>query len=284
MLTEQNAQPTVLARPLSKQDLIEGFRRLGLNSGDTVLVQSSYKAFGGVEGGPKTVLEALLEVLGPEGTLIKPTFNWDDFGEKKLYSKRNTKPQTGIMCEMLMQWPGVRRIYHPIHGFSLVGRLADELSQTVKNEGSFESSSLFGELHRRNAKIMLMGVNYRKGLTFFHYVEEAAMVPYRKFITLEGGVEESDGSVRRIAMKYFGRSTKDVKYDIDKVQPCLEEQKPAVVAVEKIGLSTVKLMRAADAYDRILSALEKNPNLAVVDEWPPGFLQPAKKPANIQKE
>ncbi len=283
MLTTQNSQPPVLARPLSKQDLIDGFRRLGLDRGDTVLVQSSYKAFGGVEGGPRTVLEALLEVLGPEGTLIKPTFNWDDFGEKKLYSKRHTKPQTGIMCEMLMQWPGVRRIYHPIHGFSLVGRLAEELSQTVKNESSFESSSLFGELHRRNAKIMLMGVNYRKGLTFFHYMEEAAMVPYRKFITLEGGVEETDGRVRRIRMKYFGRSTKDVKYDLDKVQACLEEQLPSVVATQKIGLSTVKSMRAADIYDRIMNELRQNPNLVVVDEWPAGFLQP-KKHAQSRKD
>lgn len=261
----------VLDTPLTRRDLTEGFRALGLKTGDMVEVQSSFKAFGGVEGGPKTVIEALLEVVGPSGTLIMPTFNWNDFGEKKLYSKRNTKPQTGILCEMFMSWPGVRRVYHPIHGFSLVGALAEELSRTVKNESSFEASSLFGELHRRDAKILLLGVSYRKGLTYFHYIEEAFGVPYRKFIELKGGVEELDGSVHEITMKYYGRKTKDVKYDIEMVQPCLEEGPKPVVTIGKIGLSTVKLMRAVDVFDRVTEALRVKPDLAQVSEWPEGM-------------
>ena len=281
MLAAANANATTpQAAPLTRDDLVEGFRAMSLCSEDTVLVQSGFKAFGGVVGGPKTVIEALLEVLRPHGTLIMPTFNWDDFGEKKLYSKRHTKPQTGILCEMLMAWPGAHRIYHPIHGFTLVGRLAKELSETVKNESSFESSSLFGELHRRNAKIMLMGVQYRKGLTFFHYVEEAANVPYRKFIVLKGRVEELDGSVREITMPYFGRLTMDVKYDIDMVQPFLETLADPVVRVGRIGQSAVKVMRAADVYDRIMAALRVNSRFAEVPEWPEGFLKPPKKPAS----
>ena len=269
---------------LTREDLAKGFRALGLSGADTVLAQSSFKAFGGVSGGPKTVIEALLEVLGPDGTLAMPTFNWDDFGGKKLYSKRHTKPQTGVLCEMLMDWPGAYRIYHPIHGFTLVGRRAKELSEKVKNESSFEASSLFGELHRSNAKIMLMGVNYRKGLTFFHYVEEAANVPYRKFIELKGSVEELDGSVHEISMNYFGRRTKDVKYDIDKVQPFLETSENPVVRVGRIGGSAVKVMHARDVYERIMHALMQNPNLAVVPEWPEGFFQPPKNQKDKQKE
>ncbi len=235
---------------------------------DMVLVQSSFKAFGGVVGGPKKVIEALLDVVFLSGTLIMPTFNWNDFGEKKLYRKAHTKPQTGILSEMFMQWEGVHRVYHPIHGFSLLGRQARELSEMVKNESSFESSSLFGEMHRRNAKIMLLGVNYRKALTFFHYVEESVGVPYRKFIELKGDVEELDGTVHAISMKYYGRSTKDIKYDIDKVQPFLEGGKNPVVTIGKIGCSTVKLMQAADVYDRLSNALRKIPDLAQVSEWP----------------
>ncbi len=269
--TAVNVEPSstvFLSKSLSRKDLTAGFRRLGLTETDTVLAQSSFKAFGGVEGGPRTVIEALLEILLPNGTLIMPTFNWNDFGEKKLYSKRHTKPQTGILSEMLMSWDGVCRVYHPIHGFSLVGRRAKELAEKVKNESSFEESSLFGELHRMGAKIMLLGIGYRKGLTFFHYVEEMVGVPYRKFITLEGSVEELDGTVHPVKMMYYGRSTKEVKYDIDNIGPFLEEGERPVVTIGKVGASTVRVMNAREVFDRLAQALKLHPTLVVVDQWP----------------
>ena len=55
------------------EKLISEFKDLGLEKGDVVLVHSSYKSFGGVEGGPQTVIDALLSILGEEGTLIVPT-------------------------------------------------------------------------------------------------------------------------------------------------------------------------------------------------------------------
>ena len=66
---------------LTKQFLMDEFRSLGMGAGDTIFVHSSYstlgRAPGGVEGGPQTVNEAILELVGPEGTLIQPTFNYD---------------------------------------------------------------------------------------------------------------------------------------------------------------------------------------------------------------
>ena len=248
---------------LSLKDLVRGFRELGLCEGDTVLVQSSFKAFGGVTGGPKTVIEAFLRTLGSSGTLVMPTFNWNDFGENKFYRKLHTKPQTGILSEMLMDCAGCYRIYHPIHGFSLVGKLAKELSEKVHNRSSFESSSLFGELHRMDAKLMLLGVNYGKGLTFFHYAEESIGVPYRKFITLHGKMEELDGAIREISIPYYGRGSMDMHYNLDKIEPFLENPKNSVVTVKKIGASTVKLMNARKVYDRIAETLRQHPNLVL---------------------
>ncbi|MBA7555354.1 hypothetical protein ES705_48015 [subsurface metagenome] len=48
------------------RELVNGVKELGLEKGDVVLVHSSFKSFGGVEGGPQTVIDALLEVLGKE--------------------------------------------------------------------------------------------------------------------------------------------------------------------------------------------------------------------------
>ena len=62
---------------LTFEQLLEGFRHLGVEQDDPLLVHSSYKSFGEVEGGPQTVVRALEGALGPQGTLIMPTFNFD---------------------------------------------------------------------------------------------------------------------------------------------------------------------------------------------------------------
>lgn len=192
-----------------------------------------------------------------------PAFNWVDFGEKKLYSKRNTKPQTGILSELFMSWPGCQRIYHPIHGFSLVGSKAEQLAAKVKNKSSFEESSLFGELYRMNAKLMVMGINYGKGLTFFHYVEESIGVPYRKMITLKGKTEELDGTIHDIEIPYYGRAALDMYYNLDRIEPFLEDPARPVVTVKKIGNSMIKIMNARDCFELIAETLKKHPNLVL---------------------
>jgi hypothetical protein len=67
-LSEENAHPG--GSMLTFEKLVEEFRELGVEEGDTLLVHSSYKSLGEVEGGPQTVIRALEAVLGTEGTLI----------------------------------------------------------------------------------------------------------------------------------------------------------------------------------------------------------------------
>ena len=251
---------------LTKESVAHSLSILGLLPGDTVLVQSGFRNFRTIQGGPKALIEAMLLALGPEGTLIMPTFNCADFGEKKFYSKKNTKPQTGLLTEMFSEWEGRERIYHPLHGFSLVGHKAIMLSNKIKNHSSFEDASLFGELYRMNAKLMLLGVSYREGLSFLHYVEEMVGVPYRKFIDLTGKVEELDGTVREITIPYYGRKTMDIPYDFDKIIPFLEGKNDSFVKKCVIGTGTVRLMEARPVFDRLAQVLRENPSLVLVDQ------------------
>ena len=45
-------------------------KALGVSSGDLLFLRISYKAIGRVEGGPKTFVDALLDVVGKEGTIV----------------------------------------------------------------------------------------------------------------------------------------------------------------------------------------------------------------------
>ena len=48
---------------LTLESLTSAFRDLGVQTGDTLLVHSSYKSLGQVDGGPQTVIDALLAAL-----------------------------------------------------------------------------------------------------------------------------------------------------------------------------------------------------------------------------
>ena len=57
-----------------KLDIISDLKKLGICPGDKVLMHSSYKSLGTVDGGIDTFLDALMELLGPDGTLMLPNY------------------------------------------------------------------------------------------------------------------------------------------------------------------------------------------------------------------
>lgn len=67
-----HAQSTSVS--LTQQDIEDGLRQLGLDQGDVVEVHSSLSSFGHVIGGAATVIDALMNVVGPEGTLVMSAY------------------------------------------------------------------------------------------------------------------------------------------------------------------------------------------------------------------
>src|SRR3990172_1035513 len=112
---------------IDQKTLIHEFRILGLTQGDTLLVHSSYKSLGGVEGGPQTVIDALLEVLTPTGTLIMPNFNFD-FCKGAPWDVRSTPSKMGAITELVREDPRAKRVFHPIYSFAIIGKHAETLT------------------------------------------------------------------------------------------------------------------------------------------------------------
>ena len=55
-------------------ELVHDLKACGIPEGCLLHLKISLKAFGKVEGGADTVLQALLEVVGPQGTLVSYNF------------------------------------------------------------------------------------------------------------------------------------------------------------------------------------------------------------------
>ena len=75
--------------PQLKQDLLAAFRELGMQPGMTVMVHTSLSSMGYVCGGAPTVIEALLETVRSEGTIMMPTQSW-----------KNLDPEVGVHPEV----------------------------------------------------------------------------------------------------------------------------------------------------------------------------------------
>ena len=158
---------------LTRKELAEGFRRVGLSAGDGVIVHSSFKSFGGVEGGPATVIEALKDVLTPDGTLMMPAFNqlraFQEGGEG-IFDPRTTPAVTGVITDTFWRMEGVLRSLDPSHSFAAWGKNAKRYLENHHRTLSVGPDSPLELLGREDGKGLLLGVGYRAN-TYHHVVE-----------------------------------------------------------------------------------------------------------------
>lgn len=160
---------------LTKQSLITAFRGAGLSDGDPVLVHSSLRKLGPVEGGADTVLDALLESIGPDGTLVLPTHTWKVVNAAQpVFHQTLTPSNVGVLTNVFRQRPGVLRSLHPTHSVAAFGpRAAALVEGHERDETPCPAAGAYGRLRDWGGKILIIA----EGLhccTFFHGCEEWA--------------------------------------------------------------------------------------------------------------
>lgn len=159
--------------------LTEDFKALGIKKGDSVLIHSSYKSMGGIEGGIETFVDAMLSVLGDSGTLISPTLSFRAVSvENPVFDYLNTPSCTGAINEFIRLREGSVRSIHPTHSCSVIGKKTDyyvkghELDRTPVGE-----NSPFRKLMEDGGKILMLGCGLGPN-TSLHGIEEKADLPY----------------------------------------------------------------------------------------------------------
>ena len=243
---------------LTKNDLVREFQAIGLQAGDTLLVHSSYKSFGGVAGGPQTVIDAFLEVIGPEGTLVMPTFNFN-FCKGEPWDVRTTPSQMGAMTNMVRERPDAKRVFHPIYSFAIVGKHAEFMTKDCY-KSSYEKDSVFGKLQEVDGKIMVIGLAYNDSMTFYHHVEELEGVDYRYLKDFPGMVTDEDGNTYEDTFQMLVRDIdQGVHTMVDPMGALMEEA--GVITVRKIGEAKVSLMNAVEAYEFTAREMRRDPKL-----------------------
>lgn len=161
------------------ESLMKQLEQLGIDSQGTLLVHSSLKSMGPVEGGADTVLDAYTAYM-KDGLLVLPTHTWSYIkADNPRFYVDQSPSCIGILPELFRNRPGVIRSWHPTHSVAALGQDAVEFT---KDDHLFDTpcarGSAWGKLLDRKATILLVGVDLRRN-TFIHGVEEWADIPGR---------------------------------------------------------------------------------------------------------
>ncbi len=250
----------VTPAPRTRATLAAELQSVGLRPGNSLILHSSLSALGWVSGGAVAVIEAILDTIGLEGTLVMPAFSADlsdpahwhrppvppDWQE----TIRTTMPafdpartptaNMGAIPELFRTWPGVRRSAHPLHSFAAFGPAAEAITGPCPLEDPFGEASPLARLYALDAHILLLGVGYDR-CTALHLAERRARPEAEPEET--GAPMLIDGVRRWVPYRV-------PPYDSDPfpaVGALMEV--PGLVTIGQIGSAEARFMRLRQAVD-----------------------------------
>ena len=166
---------------VTRAGLAAGLARLGIARGDTLFVHSSLKSLGYVEGGALAVIRALQDAVGPQGTLLLPTYYLPGGTVRAacaipgyVFDPRRHGTHMGRLPEAFLASGSIHRSIHPTHSVSAWGRHAAHLT-----EAHHRAPSIFGMgspwqrfIGCEQAKVLGLGISMGP-VTFYHALEDA---------------------------------------------------------------------------------------------------------------
>ena len=162
---------------ISKPKLIQQLQELGLKAGMDVLVHSSLRRVGKVEGGADTIIDSLLEILGPQGTLLMSTVSGNVNPTQPVFHVTQTPATVGTLPNIFRLRPGAVRSLHPVHSVVAMGPKAESYTAGhLQANTPWSPDSPYGKLMRQNGHILFLGTNFTCN-TCIHALEIEARVP-----------------------------------------------------------------------------------------------------------
>lgn len=253
---------------VTKSHIVAALRHLGLTAGDLVMVHSSMKSFGHVEGGAQTVIDAFEEVLTRTGTLCMPTLVSVDFRNAYETWYLDKPSDTGYLTEYFRKQMYVYRSDHPTHSVAARGKLAYELTKEHAKYGphvcpfgefAFADSSPWRKLPKLGGKIVLLGVG--TNVNTMKHVLEANVSEY--FISRIADPEKADEQKRKLW--YFRHPGPWPYFDTDRLADIFREK--GLLDEADCGSCHIYCMEAQTFLDRGFEILTAHPEDWFDDEY-----------------
>ena len=158
----------------SKQEILQQLETLGVQKGMVLLVQANVQRLGYIIGGSQALIEALMEAVGYDGTLVVPTFTpelmdpaccynmvsreyWKDIRSFALpFDKKLTAPENDAFAMQFLRNEGVMRSYHPLYSFATWGKYAKVICNRHPLHFGLSKDSPLGKIVEFNGNIFCL--------------------------------------------------------------------------------------------------------------------------------
>lgn len=243
----------------TRQDVYNALQEIGLKKGDIVFSHSNIGYLGIPQGGCNvenafnTILHAFLDVIGPEGTLIVPTYTYS-FSQNKPFNPDQTPSDCGVFTEMLRKYPNVFRSEDPNVSVAALGKRAVEMTRDAP-QNTYGDNSFFHRFYK--AKGIICNINFDAGSNFVHYVERVLQVPYRFDKTFNGILQKNGEEIK-------ASSTIWVRYLVPGTHPQFEKYNKLAVEknlfkVANVGRGMFGAISTSDSFNLVKETLTYRP-------------------------
>ncbi|WP_405387139.1 aminoglycoside 3-N-acetyltransferase [Streptomyces sp. NBC_01102] len=249
--------------PVTVSRLVRDLTALGLEEGDVVMFHTRMSAVGYVAGGPRTVIDALDDVVGKHGTLMV-TCGWNDAppcdftdwpqawqdavrAEHPAYDPELSEADHsfGRLPEALRRLPGAVRSRHPDASFAAHGIAARFLTADHPWDDPHGPGSPLAKLVALGGRVLLLGAPLDT-LTLLHHAEALAVAPGKRFVDYEQPIRV-DG--QRVWRRFRDIDSEHGAFDYSSVVP--EGQDPFEAIAEDMlaaGIGRRGSVGAATSY------------------------------------
>lgn len=260
---------------INKEDIKQSLQATGLKAGALVKVHSGMKEIGWLEKGEDTVLEALLETIGPQGTLVMPTYTaLDQLTPENCnepFEQTRCPVWTGRIPVRFSRYPGVVRDRHPLWSNTYCGPLARELAEINEREiYGYGKEKVHWHMSMQGGSTMLLACSF-KSCSAMYVPYDVLEFPHRRFIKQRQGI-----SVER-----YLRLTPREQWDLINFQPDIAAKKAGFPKLARIApflrqagvlreapVGNSKIMHVAlpDLYQVMFDHARKNPRFLFDDD------------------
>ena len=247
-------------KKFSVKEFSNNVSTLGLKKGDVLLVHNSLFNFGvpndcKISALPSIMFTELQNVIGDEGTIAVPTFNFD-FCKGVPFNKQDTKSKNmGVFSEFVRKQTHAKRSKHPIQSIAAVGYKSDFIIGE-DTESSFSPNGPFDRLKALNGKILLLGADFNS-VSMIHWVEEKYEVPYRYWKTFEGTYIDNNTSSEKMYKMYVRSMETNPSLKLYGIEKELIRMNKLLVT--KIGSGSIKVFNITDFISIAEDFITRNP-------------------------
>lgn len=202
----------------TRVSLRSDMERLGIRPGDLVMAHAAMRRVGPLLNGPDALIGALIDTIGPTGTLMAYV-DWDARYDELLDEEGLVPPEwrehippfdaassrairdNGALAEFIRTTPGAQRSGNPGASVAALGARAEWLTADHPLDYGYGEGSPYAKLVEAGGKVLMIGAPLDT-MTLLHHAEHLARIPNKRIRRYEVPLAASGGVYWRVVEEF----------------------------------------------------------------------------------